>query len=268
MRTRNIFVAILSLALVAFLNSLNAYAAKGDVGEKGKQTLIWHFDEGKGKDVKEAKGSGTDGKITGDINWVKGVSGSALEFSGSVAKAQYVDLPGADHLDITESLTMAAWISIDKLPAGGQENKYTIVYKNTYYMQLEPNGGSIAYYFYDTNNPGYHLSNNQVKADGKWTHLAITWDGKVARFYINGEKDPKEIDQKSPGRTTPGKNVFLGGENNACCPRFFQGRIDELTIANYALSVAEIKALMQSALQVELTGKLAAVWGRMKSTGN
>jgi hypothetical protein len=240
------------------------YAGSGDIKSKGKQIYIWHLDEGQGKTVKEANGKGPDGEFTGDIQWVDGVSGSAVFFSGSVGKPQYIAFAGDDHLDITEQLTLAAWISLDAIPTGDQKNKGTIFYKNTYYLQVEPNSGSLAYYFYDTNNPGYHLSKNAVRADGSWVHVAVTWDGKTARFYIDGEQDPNEIAQKGPGRSTPAKKVFVGGENNACCPRFFQGKIDEITIANYALSQDELRGLMKSALSVGAKGKLATCWATIK----
>ncbi|HID57200.1 TPA: LamG domain-containing protein [Candidatus Poribacteria bacterium] len=257
-----IIIGLLAAGLICM--PLTGYAGKGDVKSKGKQIYIWHLDEGQGKTVKEANGKGPDGEFVGDIQWVDGVSGSAVLFSGKVGKPQYIAFDGDDHLDITEQLTLAAWISLDAIPTGDQKNKGTIFYKNTYYLQVEPNSGSLAYYFYDTSNPGYHLSKNAVKADGTWHHVAVTWDGTTVRFYIDGEKDPNEIAQKGPGRSTPAKKVFVGGENNACCPRFFQGKIDEITIANYALSQGELRDLMKSALPVDVKGKLATCWAMLK----
>jgi len=56
----------------------------------------------------------------------------------------------------------------------------------------------------------------------------------------------------------------VGGENNACCPRFFQGKIDEITIANYALSQEELRDLMKTTLPVNVKGKLATCWATLK----
>lgn len=254
-----VFIALL------FLFPIGSYAGKGDVKAKGKQLYLWTFDEGKGGEVKESSGKGPVGKITGDIQWIDGLSGKALQFSGAVGRPQYVGFAGDDHLDIQESLTMAAWIWLDAIPQGGQENKATIFFKNTYYMQVEPVSGSLAYYFYDTNNPGYHLSKNAVKAK-EWQFVAITWDGSLALFYINGEKDPNEIKQQGPGRTMTNIEVRVGGENNACCPRFFQGKIDNLVVANYALTASEIKSLMTATLSVEPKGKLALRWANLKTS--
>ena len=99
---------------------------------------------------------------------------------------------------------------------------------------------------------------------GEWAHVAMVWDGSTIRFYVNGEQDPAEIDQKGPGRSTPGKTLRVGGEDNACCPRFFVGSIDDLAIANYAMSEAELSALITEALPVEPGGKLATRWASLK----
>jgi hypothetical protein len=251
--------------LVAAATANVAFAAAGDTKGKGKQVYVWHLDEGRGQEVKEAGGKGPVGKFTGDIQWADGVSGQAVQLSGTVAKPQFIAFAGDDHLDITEGLTLAAWIWMEALPQGGQENKGTIYFKNTYYLQVEPPNGNLAYYFYGTNPEGYHLSENKVKADRQWHHVAVTWDGSKVRWYIDGQKDPKEVNQTGPGRTTPAKAVYVGGESNACCPRFFQGRIDELAVANYALSDREIKDLISAALAVAPKGKLAVQWGRLKS---
>ena len=90
------------------------------------------------------------------------------------------------------------------------------------------------------------------------------WDGKKAGFYINGESDGTAIAQKGPGLSRVDKPLRFGGENNGCCPRFFQGRIDELMLANYALSEAELQQIVKDTLDVSARGKLATMWGNLK----
>ena len=203
------------------------------------------------------------GVFVGDIEWVDGVSGAGLALAGAAGDAQYIEFPGDDHLDITEALTLAAWVKLDALPEAGDANKGTLYFKNTYYLQIEPPAGALAYYFYDTGAPGYHISGSTVPV-GEWAHVALVWDGSTIRYYVNGEQNPDEIDQKGPGRSTPAKTLRVGGEDNACCPRFFVGSVDDLAVANYALSAAEVSALVTEALAVEADGKLATRWGELK----
>ena len=61
--------------------------------------------------------------------------------AGAVGKADFIEVAHSDEIDIDEAITMMAWIYPDELPAGGQENKFTIFYKNTYYLQIEPGEG-------------------------------------------------------------------------------------------------------------------------------
>ena len=235
---------------------------KGNVKQLGDQIYVWHFDEGNG-DKTEDETTGLVGEFTGDIKWAEGISGDAVQMAGKAGKADFIEVAHSDEIDIDEAITMMAWVYPDELPAGDQANKFTIFYKNTYYLQIEPGNGQLAYYFYETNNPGYHISDGKVKAK-EWSHVAIAWDGSEAHFYINGKSASKAIAQKGPGLSRADKPLRFGGEDNGCCPRFFQGRIDELMLANYALSEADIQKIINDTLDVSARGKLATMWGNLK----
>ena len=247
---------------VSLCFAVYAAGGKGNVKQLGKQLYVWHFDEGKGNQTEEAT-AGLVGEFNGNVKWTEGILGKAVEMAGSVGKADFIEVEHSDEVDIDEAITMMAWIYPEELPAGGQENKFTIFFKNTYYLQIEPGEGKFAYYFYDTSAPGYHISNGKIKAK-EWSHVALIWDGSEARFYIDGESDGTAIAQKGPGRSTPGRTLKFGGENNACCPRFFQGRMDELMLANYALTEAELQKIINDTLAVSARGKLATTWGNLK----
>ena len=62
----------------------------------------WPMDEGSGTTVGDAVG-GWHGTITGDVSWVDGHSGMALEFPGG---QNYVD---CGNVDIGPDLTLAYW---------------------------------------------------------------------------------------------------------------------------------------------------------------
>jgi hypothetical protein len=259
-----VWVVMLAFGSVVGLASAPALAGAGDVGEKGEQLYIWHLDEGSGEEVAEAGGDGPVGVFVGDVEWTDGVSEGGVALARVQGDAQYIEFAGDDHLDITEELTLAAWVTLDAHPAGDQANKGTLYFKNTYYLQVEPPDGTLAYYFYDTAPEGYHVSSVPIPT-GEWAHIALVWDGSVVRYYINGEQDPTEIDQSGPGKSTPGKTLRVGGEDGACCPRFFVGAVDDLAIANYALTENELAALMTEALSVEPRGKLATRWGALRA---
>jgi hypothetical protein len=260
-----IITCLMILSFSTFIcGDVFAAGGTGNVSQMGKQMYIWHFEEGSGTETKDAT-AGLVGTLVGDIKWVEGKTGNtALEFSGEVGAPQYVEVEHSDEVNIDEQITMAAWVYPDPLPTGGQENKFTIIFKAAYYLQIEPGDGSaspIAYYFYETAPEGYHLSDGTIEA-GQWTHVALVWDGSQASFYINGEQDSNVVEQTGVGRTND-TAVQFGGENADCCPRFFQGRLDEVVIANYALSEGEIGALM-SMVAVQPQSKLPITWGEVK----
>jgi hypothetical protein len=260
----SITACLMVLSFTAFIcNDVFAAGGTGNVSQMGEKMYVWHFDEGSGTETKDAT-AGLVGTLVGDIKWVEGVSGKALEFSGEVGAAQYVEVEHSDELNIDEQITMAAWIYPDPLPTGGQENKFTVVFKAAYYLQLEPGDGTvspIAYYFYETTPEGYHISDGTVNSQ-EWSHIALVWDGAQASFYINGVKDSNVIEQTGVGRTNDAA-VKFGGEDADCCPRFAQGRLDDVVIANYALSEEEISGLMETTA-VNSQSKLSITWGAIK----
>ena len=258
-----IIACLMVLSFATFLcDDVFAVGGKGNVSDMGKQMYIWHFDEGSGKETKDAT-AGLVGEIVGDVKWVEGKSGKALEFAGKVGAAQYVKVEHCDEVDIDEQITMAAWVYPNSLPTGDQTSKFTIVFKLTYYLQIEPGDGTespISYYFYETTPAGYHHSDGTVKAK-EWTHVAVVWDSSEASFYINGKKD-KVIAQTGTGKVNT-EAVQFGGEDADCCPRFTQGRLDDVVIANYALSEEEISGLMETT-SVNPQSKLSITWGAIK----
>ena len=104
--------------------------------------------------------------------------------------------------------------------------------------------------------------------DGKWTHVAATWDGKQAIIYINGEpeaplpgggvinvKDTKDI-----------PSLDLGWRRSAAAS-YYIGGMDEVCIFKRVLNENEIKTVMSglgSLVAVESGGKLTIKWGDIK----
>ena len=68
----------------------------------------WLFDDGAGDVTNDSSGKGNDGEIHG-AQWVGGKFGEALEFNGV---SDYVDCGNDASLNITDEITVAAWIKI------------------------------------------------------------------------------------------------------------------------------------------------------------
>jgi len=77
---------------------------------------------------------------------------------------------------------------------------------------------------------------------GEWTHLAATIDGGVAKLYINGK-----LAQRIPCREKPAdlaanvQGIYVGASNWP--DPLFHGVMDDILVANRALSAGEIAAV-------------------------
>ena len=84
---------------------------------------MWTFEEGKGKEVKDLSGNGSDGEFVGDLKWVKGKFGGGLEFDGADTWVK-IGTKGEDKtlaaLDFTESegFSIHAWVWAAEPPVG------------------------------------------------------------------------------------------------------------------------------------------------------
>ena len=84
--------------------------------------------------------------------------------------------------------------------------------------------------------PGNNInlfSTHTVKA-GKWTHLAMTYNGTIFTAYQDG----KSVGQ-SKASFTPGGRARIGADNVA--GRFFSGLVDEVAIYTRAMGQAELQ---------------------------
>ena len=97
----------------------------------------------------------------------------------------------------------------------------------------------------------------------KWTHVAVSYDGSAARFYINGEfAGARSLTHTGAGKLRPLRvgHILTGPTNDASIAQQFVGSLDEIRLWSVARSDAEIRA----GLYREVRGEpgLAAVFPR------
>ena len=79
-------------------------------------------------------------------------------------------------------------------------------------------------------------------AVGQWHHVALTWDGTNARFYLNGELNGTKTQNPNLDATVP---LTFGGRASA---NYMQGRIDEIAFFNKTLNITEISDIYNNGL--------------------
>ncbi|MFQ6119136.1 MAG: LamG-like jellyroll fold domain-containing protein [Methanosarcinales archaeon] len=194
----------------------------------------WHFDEGSGNIAKDTSGNGNDGVIHG-ATWVYGKFGKALRFDGV---DDYVEVPDSPGLDITDAITIEAWVK----PLTLTSNTYPMWKVNTYglgYGILIIGGASDKYQFAFHDGGSWQYVNTATSPTiGNWYHIVGTFDGLNIRIYVNGAL---ENTASYSGGINPTTNTLVIGSGSPTVGHF-NCIIDEVRIYNRALSAEEIKA--------------------------
>ena len=220
----------------------------------------WLFDENGGDTAADASGNGHDGDIMG-AKRVHGKSGRALDFDG---EGNIVEIPHHADFDLT-AYTISAWIQtnpngkwqtvLGKEPIAGRPRNYGVfIAGDTKLLGVN----------YTTGGDWKTAFSKTVAADGKWHHVAATYDGKVLRAYMDGVMEGETKTDIPPDHNTEPIRIGRWG-----APRgdYMAGIIDEVAIFNQALAADEIRDItmnMRDALAVEASGKLATKWGALK----
>ena len=223
--------------------------------------LLYTFEAGAGKTVKDLSDKGNDGELMGP-KWGEGNPGGGLTFGGN-APRDFVEIPDSESLDLVEGLTVEMWLYLEAWSTAGG----TGATKETTY-KVGPRSDKKVLIRMTTDKHAWGAAVAAGKTDmplKKWTHIAGTYDAKSgdAKIYIDGVLDGEG---KIGGNITPNDDVLWLGRGAG---PFLEGRMDEVRISNIARSEQEIQELMnkgiEGVLAVKPQDKLATTWGKLKS---
>ncbi len=204
--------------------------------DSGGDALVswWKFNENSGSTAADSKG-GNNGTIHG-ARWDTGVEGAALSFDGS---KDYVTVPNAANLNVTNQITLMAW-------AKTMENKTCkVVEKGDWdgqsILQDHWNGWTAQIRTADNKSVSINWKNG-IPVYGEWYHIAMTYDGKALRLFVNGQlMNSKAV----TGKLHVNSRTFVIGSNDGS-QKFFHGSIDDVRFFNKALSQTEIQAVFKN----------------------
>lgn len=215
---------------------------KGDVWnfKTGSLVGLWKLDETSGSTVKDSAGD-NNGTLIGNPQWQPeaGKVNGALMFGG---KGTYINIGRDSDFDITDQITVSAWIKVNKFDQEWQ----SIIAKGDSAWRVQRNQNEDSLEFacsglkIPSGVPWGNLLGKRSVNDGQWHHVAGIYDGKKMYLIIDGEIDSS---QPASGRiNTNNAPVYIGNnaEQNA---RFWNGLIDDVRVYNYALTKEEVEAL-------------------------
>jgi hypothetical protein len=201
----------------------------------------WPMDEGAGTTIGDYTGA-WDGTMTGDVAWVQGHQGTALEFPGG---ENYVN---CGNVEIGPSLTLAYWCfnpqKAFERPIGQHSGNYTADPGWAVYSRDEGEGG-VWFRVHGADNAwdggDIIISDNLPKTE--WFHLTFTFDGPTRELkgYLNGEEKVSKICEAGRSIHPNTNDLRLG---NVGTGEVYTGMLDEIAVWDEALDVDEIEAVM------------------------
>ncbi|MGQ9609176.1 MAG: LamG domain-containing protein [bacterium] len=226
--------------------------------------LIFYFtfEEISGDFIKDQSGKGHDGKIVGKVKLSdSGKRGKALELDGQ----SYLDLDGANfpaaHIP-RDAITICAWV---KCKQGGDQAIFNarasdqtwlihpeLRSENNYRWLLRSDGGVTI----------FDIRAGSVKW-GEWSHYAGVYDGKRGYLYINGVLEGENV-----GGGKIAKDWGLGARvgRNIDEARPFNGLMDDLCLWKKALTLDEIKKVMEKGAEAVSGGESVLPFGNIVTT--
>ena len=236
--------------------------------------LIVHFtfDNVKGKRIFDESGNGLDARIVEKTQFVEGKYGKAIRITGETEDC--VNIPSADALEISEEITMMAWVYHENWMESTSQwfDKGCYSAANSLYGMGVFNREQA-----DSSRIGIVLGGEQHMRfivlsdmrDKTWHHIVATSDSKSVKLYLDGKI------VNPPGLLPPAFQFHFKGVNDedlriGCAKNkpqyaFKNGSIDEVAIWSRVLSEDEIRSAMRRfLLAVSPKHKIATTWGNIK----
>lgn len=223
---------------------------------------VWMFDTDPKDGVKDNSDNGHDGEINGDVKWVQGKFGKALEFPG--VSGNLVSIPHAPELSLF-TFTIVAWYKgeatdswqylVSKEIPHASRNYSIGVDQGTGFMITEITVGAEQWKW---------ANGSTMLTDGEWYHMAGTYDGTFIRSWVNGVMEGQTGEQGEPDHPEE-QPMRIGAVNGIPA----KGVIDEVALFSVALEEEDIQEIMNNglegaALAVDPAEKLTVTWGGIK----
>jgi hypothetical protein len=217
---------------------------------RGGPVAQYKFDECQGTVANDSSGNGNTGTIiiggtapqtsagtctTSGTAWGNGATGkfnSSLNLDGA---DDYVSVPYNDAFKFgTGDFTISWWANHTALSG------LDTYYENGYYyagLLIRHQGEMGVYIQYASGSDYYGFT--WVPALGQWYHLTLRRQAGNLNFYVDGVQ--VGTTQSSTQNIQPSTPTFIGHSAHAGATQFFNGKLDDFRVYNYALTTEQIK---------------------------
>jgi hypothetical protein len=177
-----------------------------------------------------------NGTLVGAASYAPGEVGQAFLFDGT---SGYVSIPDSPSLDIlTQSITIETWIKMNHTSPNSTWEGIVTKGNNSWRLQATINAKTV---YFAADGSTHDIYSSRGVNDGKWHHVAATYDGTNMLLYVDGTLDATQAASGAISQTSD--PLCLGQTANAYGNCFFDGLVDAASIYNRALTAAEIQAI-------------------------
>lgn len=200
---------------------------------------------------------------------------NSLFFNGS---SGYVSIANQTGLDITDSITVEAWVNVTAFGITSAQNSIVCCHgwsqSEAGYVLRLGGSGQLSFNFagLDINSIPVSWVDNVSPAatltTATWYHVAGTFDGNNSKIYVNGVlKGTTPFTGTIVSSPYP-LNIGHLADPGQPADRFFNGYIDEVKIWHRALSQAELQANMNVQMDTSVAHPgLVSYWRMNNGTG-
>ena len=250
---RLLFVTILTLV----------FLCSGVCASSESLILYLPFDEGSGAVAGDSSDNGNDGELSGNVEWAEGrINGCVQLASGS-----YVELPEIPVYDVTDAVSLMAWIKIASVTTWARVIDKSQWQDNGFDLAISQATHAPLFEFFVNGTTTQALATTTVD-DDQWHFIAGTFGNKKARIYVNGVMEQEVASTGDVDIKPNDLPIRLGVEANPSKGQPYMGLIDEAAIFNSELSADEIMDIYENGVPttspVDSKNSLAATWGALK----
>jgi concanavalin A-like lectin/glucanase superfamily protein len=236
---------VAAIAGAALLSSVAAHSAAGQSGPA--RVGEWRFDEDAGQSAIDSGPYALDGRLGAtperdgaDPARIAGALGGALRFQGG----SFVGLPDASQLAVP-TLTAEAVV---RAPASPGSFRYVVsrggdaCFAGSYGLYTGAAAGMAIYVFDGTRFVVSPTARPADVWDGRWHHVAGTFDGRTLRLFLDGRPvgEPFDMPMRIDYASTSARAYI--GQYAGTCDLAFNGDLDLVRLWSGALSADAVAA--------------------------
>lgn len=204
----------------------------------------WTMDESSGTTAADLAG-GFDATVVNGATFGSGQLSNALVLDGIDDTASVAN---ASPLSQTSTMTIAAWVYLDSLPAAG--TRYCIIHKGktttarNYFLSIDRGplqlDSSVSFGFRDATGIVSRFTAGSISKTKRWRHVAATFDDNANQvvIYLDGVAILTQVAILTPAANS--ESLTIGSSPDG---EYFKGRLDDVRIYKRVLSASDVSTL-------------------------